>query len=118
MAILGDSFTVTVNTVTHTFTYIGPLQEGYGSEYRELDVEPDVALSMLTKRDFGAKRNRFLVQLARPETLADGTKVTHTRNYTLIFGAGGSVTLANEVGDIGLAILAKAELDNAAKGVY
>lgn len=117
MAIFGDTFTVTVNTVPHNFTYIGALNEGYGSEYRELDVDPSEALTLVTKRDFG-KRNRFLFQLTRNETLADGSKVQHTRNATLIFGAGGSVTITNDVGDTLLAILAKAECDNAAKGVY
>ena len=117
MAIFGDTFTVTVNTEPHVFTYIGPLNEGYGSEYRELDVDADEALTLITKRDFG-KRNRFLFQLARYEQLADGSKVQHTRNATLIFGEGGSVTITNDVGDILLAILAKAECDNAAKGVY
>lgn len=117
MAIFGNSFVVTVNTVPHTFTYIGSLNEGYGSEYRELDVATDVAMTLITKRDFG-KRNRFLFQLQRPETLADGSVVLHTRNATMIFGAGGSVTITNDVGDTLLAILAKAECDNAAKGVY
>lgn len=117
MAIFGNTFTVTVNTVPHTFTYIGPLNEGYGSEYRELDVDDEEALTLITKRDFG-KRNRFLFQLTRKEKLIDGSVVQHTRNATLIFGAGGSTTITNDVGDTLLAIMAKAECDNAAKGVY